>query len=219
MTHSNFPQDEDVIAFVAGHLDAPAYERIATAAKSDPALAAKIQALQIVRSRLDKRFDPNYSQADNEAAAQALLQKLNAPAPPRYIPTAHEGGKPWSPRRKRWTMAALAAQSALCLGLLGHLALPILTSNSKPSGVVVASRSAGLPAGQVELTVSFSPQTTEKEWRGLLLGVDAQLLSGPTQLGEYRLSVAANVADAALKKLQTTPFVERAKVSTGVVQP
>ncbi len=218
---TNMIPEEELIAFVAGQLDVPAQERIETAAQSNPMLATRIQALQIVRKRLNDKFDPGYSRADNETAAQALLQKLGvslgtSPAASHvYLPTAHEGGKPWSPRRKRWTMAAFAAQSALCLGLLGHLALPVVTSGSKSVGVVVASRSAGVPAGHVVLMVNFAPQTTEKEWRGLLLGIEAQLISGPSQLGEYQLSVAGNVATAALQQLQATPFVESAKV----VQP
>ena len=85
---------------------------------------------------------------------------------------------------------------------------PVLVSSADSE---VLYRGIGVPAGHVVLVVNFAPDASEKQLRGLLLDTGANIVLGPSQLGEYRISVAGNLADAALKKLQGTALVESVK--------
>ena len=59
------------------------------------------------------------------------------------------------------------------------------------------------------LSVSFEPSTPESSIRGLLLELEAQIIAGPTQLGQYKIEVARNRKPLALLKLKQTNFVEQ----------
>jgi len=210
--------EDDLLALVAGSLSEAEFERVSLAVASNPVLQKQLDTLELLRSRLSLPLEPVYSEAENSAAAQKLLDKMQLPpeshpAPsPKFVPTPHAGGKPWKPpKRMRWFYGAFAAQT-LCLVWLAAGLLPSLQHKGESITDEPAQyRSVGAPAGYVQLVVNFAPDTAEKSIRGLLLSIDANIISGPNQLGEYRISVAGNVADAALKKLQASNMVENVK--------
>jgi hypothetical protein len=226
--------EDELIGLVSGSLPEAEFERVSSAVAASPELLARLEQLELIRDGLAQDFEPIYTDAENKQAAQKMLRQLDAPQlevpppKPQYVPTPHAGGKPWKPpKRTRWLYGALAAQAFCILGL-GVIALPVLQSNvGNPPPLVAQNdvqggdapiyRSVGVPAGAVLLAVQFAPTATEREIRGLLLDVQALIVSGPTQLGEYQLAVLSNKADAALKKLQGAAFVESAKLSAGAV--
>ena len=231
--------EDELIGLVSGSLPEAEFDRVTQAVAASPELLARLDQLERIREGLAQGFEVSYSDAENKQATQKMLQKLDElqlaapPAKPQYVPSAHAGGKPWKPpKRSRWLYGALAAQALFILGL-GVIALPTIQSQLgsppplvaqnddarvewnflvAPKGDAPVYRSAGVPADAVLFAVQFTPTATEREIRGLLLDAEAQIVSGPTQLGEYQLAVASNKADAALKKWQSVAFVESAKV-------
>ena len=217
--------EDELIGLVSGSLPEAEFDRVTQAVAASPELLARLDQLERIREGLAQGFEVSYSDAENKQATQKMLQKLDElqlaapPVKPQYVPSAHAGGKPWKPpKRSRWLYGALAAQALFILGL-GVIALPTIQSQLGSPPPLVAQegdapvyRSAGVPAGAVLLAVQFTPTATEREIRGLLLDAEAQIVSGPTQLGEYQLAVAGNKADAALKKWQASAIVESAKV-------
>jgi hypothetical protein len=214
---------DDLIGFVSGSLGGADFARVSLAVSQDSNLQNEVAALEMLRSRLAVPHEPVLTNADNEAAALRALSCLGVPhnlavaseAPrSRYVPTKHENGKAWKPKKMRWFYGAFAAQT-LCLVWLAAGMLPSLQKD-KPVLVSAADsevlyRGMGVPAGHVVLVVNFAPDASEKQLRGLLLDAGANIVFGPSQLGEYRISVAGNLADAALKKLQGTALVESVK--------
>ena len=94
-------------------------------------------------------------------------------------------------RRERFNRAwrpAIAAAAALVL-VLQFAVIARLTS--EPDGVF---RPAGA-AGEAHLQVTFEDTATEAEIRALLRGVGAEIVSGPSELGIYRLRVDPPPAD------------------------
>ena len=82
-------------------------------------------------------------------------------------------------------------------------------------GSTASTRSAGADTKQlgtvpanVTFNISFDPATPESTIRGLLLELEAQLIAGPSQLGQYKIVVARNRAHLALLKLREAVFVE-----------
>jgi hypothetical protein len=224
--------EDELIGLVSGSLPESEFDRVSRAVSASSELLKRLEQLEFIRDGLMHEFEPTYTEAEDKQAAQHILQKLDAPpllpsvATPQYVPSAHAGGKPWKPpKRARWLYGALAAQ-ALCILGLGVIALPMLHLTSTSEQSVARSddapvyRSTGAPEGSVMFVVNFAPTVTEREIRSLLLAAYATIVSGPTQLGEYRLAVEGNKADAALKKLQNVAAVESVKVENAkVVRP
>jgi hypothetical protein len=216
--------NDDLMGFVSGSLGGADFARVSLAVSKDSNLQNEVAALEMLRSRLAAPHEPVLTDADNEAAALRALSGLGVPhelaaasEPPRsrYVPTKHENGKAWKPKKMRWFYGAFAAQT-LCLVWLAAGMLPSLQKD-KPVLISAADsdvlyRGMGIPAGSAVLVVNFAPDATEKQLRGLLLDAGANIVFGPNQLGEYRISVAGNLADAAFKKLQGTALVESVKV-------
>ena len=62
------------------------------------------------------------------------------------------------------------------------------------------------------LGVQIRPSTTEQEFRQLFIDKNAEIVGGPSQLGEYRVSVPKNNFDEVAKQLEQSPFVESVTV-------
>jgi len=110
-----------------------------------------------------------------------------------------------SPRPVRF---ALVAQAAAILLLVGWLAARPGTS-PPPAVYSTLSDPAAAPAPGVGLRVMFSPQSTERELRALLLAVRGQVTGGPSPVGVYTIEIPADGDPAAvvLARLRSEPQV------------
>lgn len=82
MTHTNAPSDERLVAFLDGELEAEQQKVIADQVRADPALAARLGALQCADLPFKTAFDTVLDQAPSER----LHTMLNA-LPPAQAPT------------------------------------------------------------------------------------------------------------------------------------
>jgi hypothetical protein len=108
---------------------------------------------------------------------------------------------------------ALVAQAAAILLLVGLLAWRE-SSRPAPEAAPPAvyrtlSDPAAAPAPAVDLRVMFAPQASEREIRGLLLGIHVQITAGPSRIGVYTIEIPADGDPVAvvLARLRSEPQV------------
>lgn len=104
---------------------------------------------------------------------------------------------PRRPERPRWFAPAFA------------LAASMLLAQAAVIGYLVHERNAALaplsgqpPASGELLQVAFKPDATERDIRGLLASIDAELVGGPGAIGVYTIRVPAGRANAAAAALR-----------------
>jgi anti-sigma factor RsiW len=120
---------------------------------------------------------------------------------------------------------ALVAQAAVIFLLVGFLAWGSLRPGSpapSPAGSSPAiyrtlSDPAPAPVPTFRLRVMFSPKATEREIRGLLLGIRGEITAGPSPLGLYTVQVpaAGDPAAGVLARLRSEPQVTFAEPVVG----
>jgi anti-sigma factor RsiW len=128
---------------------------------------------------------------------------------------------------------ALVAQAAVIVLLVGFLAWDALRAGPvSPTAPAAGTPAAGAvyrtlsdpaapPVPTLRLRVMFSPQATEREIRGLLLGIRGEITAGPSRLGAYTVEVqaaevpAGDPAGVVLARLRSEPQVMLAEPATG----
>jgi hypothetical protein len=91
-------------------------------------------------------------------------------------------------------------------GVIAHL----WPANSAPEFAIVRTLPGSGGHHEPFIRVAFQPETTEQALRVLLTGVQADIVAGPTQLGDYYLLVAPGLADAVVQVLAENRIVESA---------
>lgn len=111
---------------------------------------------------------------------------------------------------------ALATACAIMLvqaGIIGELWLQAGEApDEKPEYAIVRALPGDAGSHEPFIRVSFASETTERKLRALLNTVQADVVAGPTQLGDYFLLVPAGQADAARKTLIDSGIVEEAEL-------
>jgi anti-sigma factor RsiW len=129
-----------------------------------------------------------------------------------------------TPRPLRGALVAQAAVIVLLVGFLAWDALrpgspaPVSPSPAAPSAVYrTLSDPPPAPVPTVRLRVMFSPRATEREIRGLLLGIRGEITAGPSPLGLYTVEVpaAGDPAAGVLARLRSEPQVTFAEPVAG----
>jgi hypothetical protein len=117
---------------------------------------------------------------------------------------------------------ALVAQAAVIFLLVGFLAWDALrpvppAAGTSPAVYRTLSDPAPAPVPTVRLRVMFSPKATEREIRGLLLGIRGEITAGPSPLGLYTVEVpaAGDPAAGVLARLRSEPQVTFAEPVSG----
>ena len=186
-----------------------ASRRTAEAVKSAGEVAPTPHPVQFQRvlARIDE--------AEREEPAHGVWQRLAAPF--RALIDA-------TPRPLR---GALVAQVAVIVMLVGVLVWPELRSDPKagprtappspPAVYHTLSDPTAAPAPAIRLRVMFSPKATERQIRGLLLGVRGEITGGPSPMGVYTLEVPAGAdsVQAVLARLRSEPRVVLAEPAAG----
>jgi anti-sigma factor RsiW len=114
-----------------------------------------------------------------------------------------------------WMRALMAAQLA-GLALLGTL-LALDAGNDAPYRTL-GSVARPAPAGEA-IAVMFDPSITEAELRGVVSGIGARVVDGPTATHAYVLEVPAAHSKAVVAKLRAEPGVRFAEPLGARVSP
>ena len=215
-------QDE-LLALVAGTLSEPDFERVANAVANDPALQQSLQQLEMIHAGLLRITEPAGDAAAVAATTARVLQQISTTA---ALPTDSESVAPRLPDfsgwlRNRWVWICLPAQARWAYGaVVAQIAvIVVLTTQAVPQqpdeagamrggSASTSSKQLGVMPGHVLFTVRFAATTPESSLRALLLAIQAEIVSGPNQLGQYKISVARNYRDLAQQRFAESKFVE-----------
>ncbi len=214
---------EELMALVAGTLGDAEFSRVALALQGDASLRYQLAQLEQLRDGLVRQAAAQTSpQAGAEMAKRlekTLQQEPTQAQTPQ--PTRQTGvfqrllqrittGKPGLAGLAGLAYGALTLQLLLLVVWIGVIKPLPESSGAGMRGAGPDSKQLGSLPEMVYINVSFDPATTEASLRGLLLEIQAELVSGPNQLGQYRLRVARNRSELALARLRETVFVEQA---------
>jgi hypothetical protein len=150
----------------------------------------------------------------DRARARIAKEAVRAPSVAR-APSLSERIAAWfGASRMTPALGAACAIMAVQLGVIG-----LLVANSHPDTVNADTRSAAqttVPTPQRYVRVTFSASTTESALRSLLIERAADIVAGPTQIGEYYLLVAPNQIDALAAGLASHPNIETVAVTNAL---
>lgn len=206
---------DELLALVAGTLDHDDFVRVAKAVKNDAALQAQLDGFEKIRTELIKTMAFDKRQATAEIFAENLVKRVETSG------TAFEKAKTsnranWlgrlftqSPTPARFAYALVALQAVGIAWLVSGALQTDSGSSSTTRSIEAGSKQLGSAPGNVTFSISFDPTTPESTVRGLLLEVEAQIIAGPSRLGEYKIVVARNRSHLALVKLREAVFVEQ----------
>ena len=214
-SQSNISVDE-LLELVAGTLSHEDFLRVTNAVKSDVALQAQLDGFEQLRRELIQAMDVDKSQDTAEAFAEKIAQRVKSAEAARE--KAKIGSTFLSWLSNFFTSTSTPTRLAYGLVAIQAVGIAWLVSGALQTndGSAVSTRTAGrdviqlssVPA-EVNFSVSFDPATSESTVRGLLLELEAQIIAGPSQLGEYRIVVARSRSQLAVLKLREAVFVEQ----------
>jgi len=200
--------------YANGTLTGADRERVEAALRDDPRARALLEWEQSLRQAV--KNDPDYDIPEDHGLDR-VMQRIRAesaqPAAAKQAPaSAVRKAKPATPSRFaewfRWSPALALACGivAVQFGVIVHMT-QLRGEESEYSGV----RGVGQHK-DAYLRVSFKPESTESDLRALIRGVHAEIVSGPSQLGDYYLVIAPEAVQSALAALQSSKLVESAEV-------
>ena len=175
------PDDDRLLAYVAGRLSAEEAAVIEAAAAEDAEIATDIALMQGMRTALR---DHETDTAPGELGWKRLERAIDA-ATPAPAPAAR--------RAPVWQVAAVAAVAAVVCWQF--VAVPLLDRTG--AGYGTASED---PAAGFTLTVAFVPEATEAQIRALLEDTGGRITDGPSALGLWQVGFdSAADRDASLE--------------------
>lgn len=216
MTLQSSITDDELLGLVAGTLSREEFMRVAQAVKKDVALQAQLAVFEQLRSVLIQAMAFEKSQASvttfaenvamrAESADAALEKAKTANIWMGWISNFFSGSS--TPVRFAYSLVAIQAIGIAWL-LSGALQINDgSTANTRTAGP--DTKQLGTAPASITFSISFDPATPESDIRGLLLELEAQIISGPSQLGQYKIVVAHNRSRLALLKLREANFVEQ----------
>ncbi len=207
---SNVASHEELLALVAGTLSVEDFDRVSTAIQSNQALQTELAHLEQIHSSLVRVMPTQKSAEELEAFSEKLLDRINCKVPLKAKNSGSSVLAIWfdrlfSPTSARWAFGVVAAQT---IGI-AWLATGALSVDKQVTSSTRSLTPDAMHSGVVIFAVTFSPNTTESTMRGLLRDIEAQIISGPSQLGQYRVAVVRNRSDVALLKLRQAVFIDQ----------
>ncbi len=206
----------DLLALVAGTLSHEDFVRVAQAVKNDTALQGQLAIFERIRSDLIEAMVFDKRPASIEKFAENLVKRIEPQSAVSVKLNTNVGWLKWI--GGLFQSSAAPARIAYCLVAIQTVGIVWLMSGALLSndGSAASTRSTGADTKQLGTTpasatfsVSFDPATPESTIRGLLLELEAQIISGPSRLGQYKVVVARNRSQLTMLKLQEAAFVEQ----------
>ena len=198
----------ELLAFRAnGTLEGEDLAMVEAALEADADLRAELAALTAIRSTMQAEE----VQSPGDFGLARLMRDVEAERSAAPAPAAANDNVVPLMRLRIWQVAAavvLAVGIGFNLPQFGPATAPMDSAEAPmaaPTGFTLASGETA----QADFTVSFAPDATEAEIRGLLLDAGLEIVSGPSALGLYGLAAMDDAAtDAAFEMLSGSAIVE-----------
>ena len=184
-------------------------ERVDAALRAGHEASALLAWERMVRSAV--REDPVFSIAADHGLTR-VMQRIRSEAKPV---SSKRSGNSWvSGLVSRFTGSTALALACGVAALQFAVIVQIWPGNGALEGY---SNERSVPARSQKfdsfLRVSFRPDTLENNLRSLLREVHAEVVAGPSQIGDYYIVVAKDNVQAALETLQASAFVELVEIA------
>lgn len=201
------PSEEALGAYVDGELEPAKRAEIEAAASADPQLAARIERMRKLRSRLRGAFEP----VVREPVPQRLLDALNPPAAVAPVADLSEARAAKRATAKRWSWPEWSAMAAsVVLGvIIGHTLLRqsqdddlrikgerLVAQGNLASALSERLASDAAPEGNVKVGISY--RTKSGQYCRSFSLQDARALAGIACRGGETWEVRALAANRAL---------------------
>jgi hypothetical protein len=177
--------------------------------REHPLAANELNWLRSVQTTAQEEVVPVSSEIGLERAMQRIRGERAATAPPQAALSAVERVRDWFSRLMPAPMLKPALAGALAVIALQAVVITTMVGEREDTGLV---RTPKMPVNVAEqgvfVKVNFRPDATEADIRMLLIDAQANIASGPGQLGDYYVRVPAWQADAVTAMLGASAIVE-----------
>ena len=182
--------EEQLFAYAAGDLDAAQRAEVEELMRADPSIRQRM----VWYEALCHAVTETLPDAQTLPSAESVIARARGVS-------ARRGLLGWLGGRALGPVAIVAT-----LLIVGQGA--VITTLMLERQDAAQVRSAAVPRDSSVLVVAFDPEAREVAIRSLLIYAGAVIISGPKQLGEYRIAVPANRVAFAISALQQSGIVE-----------
>ena len=196
--------------YVNGTLTGAERDRVEAALRDDARATALLEWEKSLREAV--KSDPSLEIAEDRGLAQ-VMQRIRAEAKPAAaVAKRTRASSSATSRVLEWfrlspALALACGVVAVQFGIIVHMQ-QTRGEESAYSGL----RTIGGKKTESFVRVTFKPESTETDLRTLLRSLEAEIVSGPSQLGDYYLMVKTATVQATLTTLQSSAHVESAEI-------
>ena len=195
--------------YVNGTLTGPERDRVEAALRNEAGASTRLAWERSVQAAV--KNDPALEIAPDRGLYQTM-QRIRAEAKPQAATRAAQSGWLASLREKfQWSPALALACGivAVQFAVIGQMWM-VRGEDGEYAGVRALGSRAH--AADVFIRIAFKPESLEGDVSSLLRTVHADVVSGPSQLGDYYLLLEKRGAQDALSLLQSNANVESAEI-------
>lgn len=210
--------DEGLMAYLDGEAPADQVRAIEAALSANPALRARLVALESRDQTVRDAFDELLDRPVPAALVDAVRKGADADVVPlnlhRQARSGSLGAALAALRRRPMAVALAVAAQAAVIAVTATVALNM--QRSAPSNATSAradyiALGAAPKSSVANLMIIFDPKTPEGDMRAALNSVQARIVGGPTAAGAYLVQTPAAGRDAAVRSLQARDEVVMAQ--------
>jgi hypothetical protein len=182
--------------------------------REHPLAANELNWLRSVQVMTQEEAVPVSSEVGMERAMQRIRAERAqaAPAPSSVSTSFVERTRDWLSRMIPQPMLKPALAGALAVIALQAVVITAMVGERDDTSLIRTAPQVNVAEQGVFVKVNFRPDATEADIRMLLLDVQANIASGPGQLGDYYVRVPAWQVDAVTALLSASAIVEGAAV-------
>jgi hypothetical protein len=199
--------DELLPFYVNGTLDADDRTWIERYLREHPLAANELNWLRSVQTMTQAEVAPASADVGLERAMQRIRAE-RAQAAPVAATSLVEQARHWLSRLLPQPMLKPALAGALAVIALQTVVITAMVGEREETSPIRTTPPVNVTEQGVFVKVNFRPDATEADIRMLLLDVQANIASGPGQLGDYYVRVPAWQADAVTAMLGASAIVE-----------
>ncbi len=198
--------DELLPFYVNGTLSADDRTWIEHYLREHPLAANELNWLRSVQATAQQEAVPVSSEVGLDRALRRIHGERAAAAPAAM--SAVERVRGWFARLVPQPMLKPALAGALAVIALQAVVISAMVGEREDTSLIRTSPPVGVTEHGAFVKVNFRPTATEADIRMLLLDVQANIASGPGQLGDYYVRVPAWQVDAVQAMLSASAIVE-----------
>jgi len=188
---------------VNGTLDEPSERRMEQLLAQNPASREDVALLAAVAAAVRQ----DHRSYDEQGTLTSLLKRI-APATSKVVASKYDSAsKSWFDALFSWFEPKFAL-AVLTIGIQAVVIGALVSRPDRTQPSEVRSQTQVSATAQPMYRITFAPSTAERDIRSLLLAAHAQIVQGPTQLGDYYLALVGSQSSASETVLRQSKLVD-----------